>query len=79
VAALTLGRMGPRGKEAVPALVEALNDPHPHVAEAAASALKRIATATSSAAEARTPAPVPGPEESPAVIDLMDRGRVAPC
>jgi len=72
VAALTLGRMGPRAKDTVPALVGALNDPHPHVAEAAASALKRIAATTSSASEAPTPVPTPRPVESPAVIDLMD-------
>lgn len=72
VAALTLGRMGPRAKDAVPALVEALNDPHPHVAEAAASALKRIAGTPSPAAEPTTPTPTPGPVESPPVIDLID-------
>ena len=75
VAALTLGRMGPRAKDAVPALVEALVDPHPHVAEAAASALKRIAATTSSAADTPTPPPGPVPPESPAVIDLKDMMR----
>jgi HEAT repeat protein/predicted Ser/Thr protein kinase len=70
VAALTLGRMGPRAKDTVPALIDALNDPHPHVAEAAASALRRIAGTPSAAAESS--APTPGPAESPAVIDLMD-------
>jgi HEAT repeat protein len=72
VAALTLGRMGPWAKDAVPALVKALNDPHPHVADAAASALKRIAGAPSPAAGPPTPVPAPGPVEPPAVIDLVD-------
>ena len=71
VAALTLGRMGPRARDAVPALVEALNDPHPHVAESAASALKRVAGTPSLAAEPPTPVPTPGPVESPTVIDLI--------
>jgi HEAT repeat protein len=72
VAALTLGRMGPRARDTVPALVDALNDPHPHVAEAAAAALKRIAGTPSFAAEPPTPAPTSGALESPAVIDLVD-------
>jgi HEAT repeat protein len=73
VAALTLGRMGPRAKDAVPALVEALVDGHPHVVEAAASALKRIAATTiPPAVETPTPVPGPGPLESTAVIDLVD-------
>jgi len=71
VAALTLGRMGPGAKDAVPALVEALNDPHPHVAEAAGAALKKIAG---------TPPPAPEPPsvtlpesvEPAPVIDLID-------
>ncbi len=70
VAALTLGRFGPWAKEAVPALVGALNDPHPHVAEAAASALKRIADAPASADEPTTPAP--STVDSPTVIALID-------
>jgi HEAT repeat protein/predicted Ser/Thr protein kinase len=70
-AALTLGRMGPRARVTVPALVKALNDPHPHVAEAAASALRRIAATPTPAPGPLTPAlsPVVG---SPAVIDLID-------
>ena len=72
VAALTLGRMGPRAKDAVPALVEALNDPHPHVADAAASALKRIAGTPSPAAGPPTPVPPPGPMGAPALIDLVE-------
>jgi HEAT repeat protein len=70
-AALTLGRMGPRAKDTVPALVDALQDPHAHVAEAAASALRRIA-GTPSSAGPPTPLPAPGPVELPAVIDLID-------
>ena len=72
VAALTLGRMGPLAKDSVPALVEALLDPHPHVAEAAASALKRIAVEQSPAAEPTTPVPAQGAVESPAFIGLID-------
>lgn len=72
VAALTLGRMGPWAKEAVPALVGALNDPHPHVAEAAAAALKRIADAPASADEPTTPVPSSGTVDSPTVIALID-------
>jgi HEAT repeat protein len=70
-AALTLGRMGPRAKETVPALVDALHDPHAHVAEAAASALRRIAGSTSSA-RSLAPPPAPTPVELPALIDLVD-------
>ncbi len=72
VAAMTLGRMGPRARDTVPALVEALNDPHPHVAESAAAALKRIAGTPSPAAGPPTPEPTAGPVESPAVIHLVD-------
>jgi HEAT repeat protein/predicted Ser/Thr protein kinase len=72
VAAMTLGRMGPRARDTVPALVEALNDPHPHVAESAAAALKRIAGTASPAAGPPTPVPTAGPVESPALIDLVD-------
>jgi HEAT repeat protein len=75
VAALTLGRMALHAQvqDAVPALVEALNDPHPHVAEAAAGALRRIA-GTSPAPVPATPVPAPAPAtaEPPPVIDLID-------
>lgn len=72
VAALTLGRMGPRAKDAVPALVEALSDPHPHVAKAAASALKRITGTPSLAFGPPVQAPTAGAVEPPAPLDLMD-------
>jgi Protein kinase domain/HEAT repeats len=72
VSAMTLGRMGPRAKDTVPALVEALNDPHPHVAAAAASALRQIARKPGSAGGPATPAREPIPVEPPPVVDLMD-------
>jgi HEAT repeat protein len=71
-AALTLGRMGMRAREAVPALAKALNDSHPHVAEAAASALKRIADMPSPAVGPATPVPSSGAAGSPDVVDLID-------
>lgn len=71
-AALTLGRIGPRANGTVLALVRALNDPHTHVAEAAASALKRIAGPPPLPAEPTTRMPAPGPAELPEVFDLID-------
>lgn len=42
IAAQTLGEIGPAAKNAVPHLIEALNDPQPKVRDAAAKALKLI-------------------------------------
>jgi len=70
-AALTLGRMGPSAKETVPALVKALSDSHPHVADAAASALKRIAGTHTAALGPATPVPTLGPMEAVAAMDLL--------
>jgi predicted Ser/Thr protein kinase len=69
-AALTLGRMGARAKDTVPALVKALNDSHAHVADAAASALRRIAGTSPPAAGSPTPVPTPRAAEA------VDRGRL---
>jgi HEAT repeat protein/tRNA A-37 threonylcarbamoyl transferase component Bud32 len=71
-AALTLGRMGHQARDMVPALVKALNDPHPHVADAAASAIRRIAATSPPAAGPPTATPIEGPVVSPPVIDLID-------
>jgi HEAT repeat protein/predicted Ser/Thr protein kinase len=71
-AALTLGRMGSRAKDTVPALVTALNDAHAHVAEAAGSALKRIAGTLPPAAEPPTPVPDLGATDAAAAMGLIE-------
>jgi predicted Ser/Thr protein kinase len=70
MAAMELLQFGPAGKDAAPALLEAIDDDAPAVSEAAADAYR---TVTGKPAPAPRPTAPPAPKTSPVVLKLAEQ------